>query len=509
MTSRPAIDLVAELVLDGTPVDRAVATMIRYGHPDGIAGLDALRPAITARRQLLAGVLEIAPVLAAVAPAVDDAVRAEARALFADPDDLARLEEAELRQLPESAAAAYHLLAGRPWHSAAAEAIFADAAASVRSSVHAVVIDRAVRRLGGLATTAVDTMITALDRFVALTDDGAFAAGRPMAAPDLETLEPLRTGLDPAAGLTDLADGLAWRRSAQHRLLEVLDESGRRRLQVAWSGLTSRRPAWIASMTGFHRRLAVLRAWTGTDRPDDRFAPYLFADLIDPVAEVADLDLLDRAVGQDYPGAGLDDVDPEQVGRLLGDAARSRLADLRTIARTLPAGDNTTALVRRRLPRAALLRALTPALRRRLGSLAEPVPEEAATVVLLTRPPAAQGSQGLPTRAAELAVRELVRRHRPEDAVVSLITDSGALPQQVARAVARTGAERAAVLVLCGEPSEGDADPASLREFRRRADQRGWAVGVIDGPGSTTGERVTATARRAVAFMIDFWVGDD
>lgn len=499
MTSRPAVDLVAELVLDGRSVEQAVGTMIRYGHPAGLTGLDALRPPVAARRAAVDDVLDVGPVLTEIEPVVDDAVRVELRTLFADPDDLARLEEAELRQLPASAAATYQLLSSRRWHSAAAEAIFADAAATVHRSVHAVLVDRAVRRLGAVAGTEVEPMIMALEYFGALVGQGDRGPGTDQ---DRARLQPLAGRVEPAVfELDELADEFAWRWSAQHRLLAVLDEPSRRRLAAAWSSLTARRPAWLAAVTAFHRRLTVLRNGLDPDHPDERVALYLFADVLDPIAESADLDLLDRALGQDYPGASLDDVDPEAVLRLLGDTARRRLADLNAFARRVPANDDTAAQVRQRLPAAALRRALTPPLRRRLGLLAESVPEDRAAVVLVS-------DSGSAAQAAELAIRELVRRHRPED-TVAVIMDATGLPQRVARAVARTAADRAAVVVLSGDHADGAVDPATVRALRRRGDQRGWMIGLTPGSGATAGERVTATARQAVEFVIDFWAGRD
>ena len=43
-----------------------------------------------------------------------------------------------------------------------------------------------------------------------------------------------------------------------------------------------------------------------------------FSDATGALAELADLDQLDDLLGQDYPGASLDDIDEELIERALG-----------------------------------------------------------------------------------------------------------------------------------------------------------------------------------------------
>ena len=51
--------------------------------------------------------------------------------------------------------------------------------------------------------------------------------------------------------------------------------------------------------------------------------------------DLADLEELEAAVGQDYPGASLEDVDEEAVRRALGRRAADDLSELRRLEREL------------------------------------------------------------------------------------------------------------------------------------------------------------------------------
>ena len=57
--------------------------------------------------------------------------------------------------------------------------------------------------------------------------------------------------------------------------------------------------------------------WGGRQRMDGD-EPMGFADATGALAELADLDQLDDLLGQDYPGASLDDIDEELIERALG-----------------------------------------------------------------------------------------------------------------------------------------------------------------------------------------------
>jgi uncharacterized protein with von Willebrand factor type A (vWA) domain len=86
-------------------------------------------------------------------------------------------------------------------------------------------------------------------------------------------------------------------------------------------------------------------------------------DATSALEELADLDDLEAALGQDYPGASLDDVDEEAVQRALGRSAVDDVAALRRIERELHDQGYLTRDARGRLE-------LSPRAVRRLGATA-------------------------------------------------------------------------------------------------------------------------------------------
>jgi uncharacterized protein with von Willebrand factor type A (vWA) domain len=74
--------------------------------------------------------------------------------------------------------------------------------------------------------------------------------------------------------------------------------------------------------------------WGGRERMDgDESLGY--SDATGALAELADLDQLEEMLGQDYPGASLDDIDEELIERALGRSAVDDMERLRQIEREL------------------------------------------------------------------------------------------------------------------------------------------------------------------------------
>jgi uncharacterized protein with von Willebrand factor type A (vWA) domain len=141
--------------------------------------------------------------------------------------------------------------------------------------------------------------------------------------------------------LAELVDALARRAAAAQRLL---------------AGLTPRQQAELADLiaasmeeAGLSSQLSRLSHALRTARPDLRWPTrgqsrldalsgereLGLSDATSALEELAELEELSDALGQDYPGASLDDVDPEQVARALGRSAVDDLRELQRIEKEL------------------------------------------------------------------------------------------------------------------------------------------------------------------------------
>jgi uncharacterized protein with von Willebrand factor type A (vWA) domain len=136
--------------------------------------------------------------------------------------------------------------------------------------------------------------------------------------------------------LDELIDSLARRAAAAQRLLDSLTPEQRAELDALMS--QAMQQAGLADeMARLQQGLRSARPdlrWGGRQRMDGE-QPMGFADATGALAELADLDQLDDLLGQDYPGASLDDIDEELIERALGRAAVDDLGQLRRIEREL------------------------------------------------------------------------------------------------------------------------------------------------------------------------------
>src|SRR5579859_1607240 len=132
---------------------------------------------------------------------------------------------------------------------------------------------------------------------------------------------------DQPRNLEELVDSLVSRMAAAERLLRSLSDEQREELaQLMANALED---------AGLAAEMAALADALRSRRPDlDRAGlegsvqmsgdqPLGLGDATTALAELADLGELESALGQDYPGASLDDIDEEAVRRAFGRQARS------------------------------------------------------------------------------------------------------------------------------------------------------------------------------------------
>jgi uncharacterized protein with von Willebrand factor type A (vWA) domain len=333
---RGALDALGESVLDGSDPSSALRDLLRRGM-SGHQGLDDLLRRVRERqreirdRGRLDGILEQARAL------LDTAIGQERAELFPDPDDSARLREAELDALPADTAQAIRELADYEWRSATARETF--------------------ERLKDLLRREVlDSQFRGMKQTLQEPDPGAMQRVKDMMAGLNAMLDADAQGThtqqdfddfmaeygemfpEQPGNLEELVDSLVRRMSAAQRLLGSLTESQREEL----SGLMSA----TLEDAGLAAEMARLADALRSRRPDmdidgwprDQMTgqePLGLGDATTALAELADLAELSDALRQDYPGARLDDIDEDAIRRALGRQAVDDMAALRQIEREL------------------------------------------------------------------------------------------------------------------------------------------------------------------------------
>jgi uncharacterized protein with von Willebrand factor type A (vWA) domain len=331
---RGAVDALGDSVLDGADPASALRDLLRKGLPDR-RGLDDLLRRIRERqrdvrsRGRLDGILEQARAL------LDTAIGQERAELFPDPDDEARLREAELDALPSDTARAIRQLADYQWRSPAARQTFEQLKEMLRGEV----LDSQFRGMKQtLAEPDPEAMQRVKDMMAALNAMLESDASGTHTQQDFDDFMAQYGEMFPESpqNLEELVDSLVRRMAAAQRLLSSLTDAQRDELAALMSQ-TLEDAGLAAEMTrlagALRTRRPDLDGWptdsmTGQD-------PLGLSDATSALAELADLDELESALRQDYPGARLDDIDEEAVRRALGRQAVDDMEALRQIEREL------------------------------------------------------------------------------------------------------------------------------------------------------------------------------
>jgi uncharacterized protein with von Willebrand factor type A (vWA) domain len=332
---RGAVDALGESVLDGTDPASALRDLLRRGM-SGHRGLDDLLRRVRERQREIRGRGRLDGILDQVRSLLDTAIGQERAELFPNPDDSARMREAELDDLSSDTAQAIRQLADYDWQSAAARATFEELKSLLRSEV----LDSQFRGMRQtLSNPDPQAMQRVKDMMAALTDMLDADARGQHSQQDFEDFMSRFGDMfpDSPADLEELVDALVRRMSAAQRLLDSLTDAQRDEL----SGLM----AQALEDAGLGAEMARLGDALRARRPDmdqgwpqpgmTGSDPLGLSDATAALAELADLGDLEDALRQDYPGARLDDVDEEAIRRALGRQAVDDMEALRQIEREL------------------------------------------------------------------------------------------------------------------------------------------------------------------------------
>ncbi len=330
-----AMDRIGDDVLAGATPSEALRQFLRRG-ADGLRGIDDLRRKLRRRRQELRRSGRLDGTLEQVRALLDQALQDERRALFSDPDDLARLEEAELDALPDETASAVRALADRRWRSPEA----AEAYRKIQELLRGEVLDSQFAGMkNALQNASPEDMQRVRDM---LGDLNALLAKHARGEDTAQALEDFldKHGEffpDRPSTVDELIDQLARRAAAQRRLMDGLTPDQRSELSGLIDQAFGDDIGMAAELERLRQQLRAARpdlAWGGDPRMDGDAGQGL-GDATSAIAELSDVEDLDRALSQSYAGASLDDIDEEAVARALGRQAVDDLDALRRIEREL------------------------------------------------------------------------------------------------------------------------------------------------------------------------------
>jgi uncharacterized protein with von Willebrand factor type A (vWA) domain len=331
---RAALDEVGRDVLSGGSLREALSDLLRRGF-DGNRGLDDLAARVRRMRNAARRRGDLGGTLDQVRAALDQALAQERDALAGEQGDDARWAEMELATLPDDTAGAVRALSDYDWHSPEARATYA----SIQQMLRREVLDaqfaglkQALDDPDPAAMQAVKDMLADLNALLA-----AHARGE-------DTEDRFRDFMDKHGDLfpeqpqnvDELIDALARRQAAADRMLASLSPEQRQQLAQLLSDAMSD-PDLASQMAQLSDNLRALRPGMNRAPVNMREGgePLGYSDAVEAVAELADLEALEQALGQTHPGATLDDVDVDTLEQHLGAGAAADFRALRELEREL------------------------------------------------------------------------------------------------------------------------------------------------------------------------------
>ena len=356
-----ALDALGDDVLAGSSPGEALSSLLRRG-TDGLRGLDEMMRRVRQRQREARSRGRLDGTLEQIRALLDKAIGQERAALFPDPSDEARMREAELDNVPTDPARAVRQLADYEWRSPEAAATYEE----IRDLLRREVLDSQFRGMKqALEGSSPEDMQRVKDMLADLNNMlDADARGEDTSEAFSQFMENYGDFFpENPENLEELVDALARRAAAAGRMLASLSPEQRDEL-AALMAAAMEDMGLAHEMSRLGNALRARRPdldWSSRERMRGD-TPLGLGDATTALEELADLEDLESTLGQNYPGATLDDVDDEAVERALGRQAVADLGQLRQIERELERQGYIT--------RDAGRLELTPRAVRRLGATA-------------------------------------------------------------------------------------------------------------------------------------------
>jgi uncharacterized protein with von Willebrand factor type A (vWA) domain len=323
-----AVDELGDRVLGGQSPRQALRDLLRRGS-DGLRGLDDLRRTVHKRQREARNKGQLDGTLQEVRELLEKAVELEKQALFPDPSDKARMSELELETLPTDTARAVQQLKPYDWSSQEARETFEQIEDLLRREV----LDSQFKGMkDALENASPEDLQRVKDMLADLNQMLEADARGQHTQEQFEDFMAKHGQFFPSqpGTLEELVDDLARRAAAQQKLMDSLTPQQRQELGELMDGaMDMDMQSQMAQLGDALRNARPDLPWGGKERMSGEQGMGM-GDATSALEELADLDDLEAALGQDYPGASLDDIDEDAVQRALG---RGALDDVRALQR--------------------------------------------------------------------------------------------------------------------------------------------------------------------------------
>ncbi|MCP3425903.1 VWA domain-containing protein [Rothia sp. AR01] len=326
-----ALDAVGRDVMEGYSPREALREFLRRGGRNQ-RGLDELAGRVNQRRRELLKHHRLGATLEEVKGLLDQALRLEREEFLRDArmDPMDRqFREMRLDDLPSSTAAAVSELADYDWASQGAR----EAYEQIKDLLGREMLDQRFAGMKEALENATDEDRERIGEMLGDLNDllAKHARGE-------DTDEDFREFMDQHGeffpenpeSVEELIDAMAQRAAAAQRMMNSMTPEQRQELmQLSSQAFGS--PELMAQLGQLDANLQALRPgedWSGSERFGGQEGVGL-GDGTGLLQDIADLDALADQLGQNYQGAGLDDIDLEALARQVGDDAA---VDARTLA---------------------------------------------------------------------------------------------------------------------------------------------------------------------------------
>jgi uncharacterized protein with von Willebrand factor type A (vWA) domain len=327
---RDALDEIGRDVMEGSSPRTALEELLRRGMRN-TSGLDELTRRLWQRRSEISRRHRLDGTLQEVRELLDAALEAERGALFPDPSDDARFAEAQLDALPPSTAAAVTELAEYDWRSDKGRENYQ----KIRDLLGQELLES---RFQGMKEALQGTTPEDVERVRQMMSDlnellTAHARGDDTTQQFQDFMQQHGEFFPENPSNTDeLIDALAARAAAAQRMMNSMSEQQRAELSelINQAFGDSSLAQQVAALDANLRALRPGEDWDSGQRFRGK-NPLGMGEGAQAMQDIGELDALAEQLSQSYPGARLEDIDLESLGRQLGDDAKvdaARLAEL-------------------------------------------------------------------------------------------------------------------------------------------------------------------------------------